>query len=125
MIEQIVGSHPIERIMDNAFVKLRKEADGDTVVGRPIMLANNVTAIPVSKVSMGFVSGGGQYSEPKEYEYPFAGASGAGMTITPICFLVYDGKAVKVVGVNSVSAFDKVVDTVPDILGKLFTRKKK
>ncbi len=123
--EQTVYEHPIERIMDSAFGKVHTLTDADLIVGDPIIMPDGTSIIPISKVSIGIVSGGGEYSNKQQSEYPFAGASGAGMSIAPVCFLVNDGKSVKMLNVGSKSPFDKVMDTVPEIVGSLFGKKKK
>lgn len=116
--------HPIERIMDSAFGKMRTLTDADIIVGDPIMMPDGTTVVPISKISIGIVTGGGEYSDKQQNEYPFAGASGAGMSITPVCFLVSDGKSVRMLNVGSKSMFDKVVETVPDVVGSLFGKKR-
>ena len=116
--------HPIERIMDSAFGKLRTLNDADIIVGNPIIMPDGTTVVPISKISIGIVTGGGEYSQKQQSEYPFAGASGAGMSVSPVCFLVSDGKSVRMLNVGSKSMFDKVVETVPDVVGSIFGKKK-
>ncbi|MCH5165782.1 MAG: sporulation protein YtfJ [Clostridiales bacterium] len=117
--------HPIERIMDSAFGKMRTLTDADIIVGNPIIMPDGTTVVPISKISIGIVTGGGEYSQKQQSEYPFAGASGAGMSVSPVCFLVSDGKSVRMLNVGSKSMFDKVVETVPDVVGSLFGKKRK
>ncbi len=116
--------HPIERIMDSAFGKVRTLTDADIIVGEPIVIPDGTRIIPISKVSIGIVSGGGEYSNKQQSEYPFAGASGAGMSIAPVCFLISDGKSVKMLTTESKGPFDKVMDTIPDVVGSFFGKKK-
>ena len=116
--------HPIESIMDSAFGKIRALTDADIIVGEPIVTADGTSIIPISKISVGVVSGGGEYGK-KVSEYPFAGASGAGMSVLPVCFLVSDGKSVRMLNVGSKSTLDKVMETVPDVVGSLFGKRKK
>ena len=117
--------HPIERIMDSAFGKMRTLTDADIIVGNPIIMPDGTTVVPISKISIGIVTGGGEYSQKQQSEYPFAGASGAGMSVSPVCFLVSDGKSVRMLNVGSQSAFDKIMDTVPEVVGSIFGKKKK
>lgn len=117
----IVGQneHPIERIMDTALTKIRTLCNADTVVGQPVTTADGVSIVPISKVTMGFLTGGGEYSDMsrEEYtEYPFAGGSGAGVAVSPIGFLVSDGKSVKLVNIDDKSPFDKIMDLLPDVM---------
>ena len=116
--------HPIERIMDSAFGKMRTLTDADIIVGNPIIMPDGTTVVPISKISIGIVTGGGEYIQKQQSEYPFAGASGAGMSVSPVCFLVSDGKSVRMLNVGSKSMFDKVVETVPDVVGSIFGKKK-
>ena len=116
--------HTIERIMDSAFGKMRILTDSDIIVGNPITMPDGTTVVPISKISVGIVTGGGEYSNKQDSEYPFAGASGAGMSVSPVCFLVSDGKSVRMLNVGSESLVDKVIDTVPNVFGAVFGRKK-
>jgi len=112
--------HPIERIMDNAFVKIRTIVDADTVIGNPVTTMDGTTIIPISKVTMGFVTGGGEYSDMSREEYdefPFAGGSGAGLTVSPVGFLVNDGKSIKIVNLNDNSSpYDKILGIIPKVV---------
>jgi len=120
------NEHPIERIMDNAFIKLKGLVSADTVVGNPVTTSDGVSIIPISRVTMGFLTGGGGYSDMSREsysEYPFAGGSGAGISVAPVGFLVNDGKSVKLVGVDDKSAYDKLLSLIPDVISS-FTCKK-
>lgn len=116
--------HPIESIMDSAFGRIRTLTDADTIVGEPIIMPDGTSIVPISKISVGIVSGGGEYGK-KSVDYPFAGASGAGMSIAPICFLISDGRSVKMLSVGKESAVDKAIETVPELFGAIFGKKKK
>lgn len=120
------NEHPIERVMDNAFVKMKGLISADTVVGKPVATLDGVSIIPISRVTMGFLTGGGEYSDlsrEKYSEYPFAGGSGAGVSVSPVGFLVSDGKSVKLVGVDDKSLYDKILSLVPDVVSA-FTKRK-
>ncbi len=124
----VENDHPIERIMDNAFVKIRSFVDTDTVIGTPVTTADGLSIIPISKVSMGFLTGGGEYSdlsEKQKDEFPFAGGSGAGVSVQPLGFLVSDGRSVKLVNVGDKSPFEKLLDIAPDIVDAVMGKIKK
>ncbi|MBQ2770009.1 MAG: sporulation protein YtfJ, partial [Clostridia bacterium] len=53
--------HPIETIIASTMENLKNIIRVDTVVGDPIRLENDTLVLPVSRVSLGFVSGGGEY----------------------------------------------------------------
>lgn len=123
MIVQTNNEHPVERVMDNAFTKIRTLVDADTVVGNPVTTEDGVNIIPLSKVTMGFLTGGGEYSDMAQQnlaEYPFAGGSGAAVSVSPIGFLVSDGKSVKIIKMDDKNPFEKILNLVPDVIDSLF-----
>lgn len=77
--------HPIESLMGTSMESIREMVDVNTVVGEPVQTQDGSTVIPISKVSFGFVAGGGEYAmankQPVE-DMPFAGGAGAGVSVT-------------------------------------------
>ena len=55
-------AHPIETIMRTTMENLKDMIDVDTVVGSPVSTGDGLTIVPVSRVSFGFVAGGGEYT---------------------------------------------------------------
>ena len=106
-------------LMRSAMDKIREMVDTNTIVGQPISTPDGVTLIPISKVSMGFGCGGGDYGklQPKS----FGGGSGAGVNIAPVAFLVIKDGITRVlpVAVPPVSTVERVVDMVPDVLDRV------
>lgn len=115
--------HPIERMMASSMVKIKSLVDTDTIVGNPVRTPDGATLIPVSKVTLGFVTGGGEYSDAnnnKKIEtFPFAGGSGGGVVVSPIGFLVDNGSTIKLMAFKGENAYDKLLDLVPGILESL------
>ena len=54
--------HPIDNMMQTTMESIRGMVDVNTVVGAPVMDQKGTTIIPISKVSFGFVAGGGEYA---------------------------------------------------------------
>ncbi len=104
-------SDHVEKTLINAIDGLKKMIDVDSVIGKPIVLYDSTTVIPVSKVSMGFVSGGSGFGKLPEKDN-FGGGAGGGVKITPIAFLVITDGNVRLVNVSE----------TPDQLDKLFTK---
>lgn len=122
------NDHPIERIMDNALIKIRSFVDADTVVGTPVTTSDGMSFIPISRVSMGFLTGGGEYSDlssEQKSEYPFAGGSGAGVSVQPIGFLVSDGKSIKLVNIGEKNPLEKLMEITPEIVDAVMGKAKK
>ena len=87
-------------IMGLSMENLKQMAGGGNVVGEPVKLDENTVVIPYCKVSVGFVYGGGEYSEssPKSMlRFPFATAGGGGVTLTPCGFLIKENGEYRVV----------------------------
>ena len=62
--------------------------DVDTVFGKAITTPSGVTIIPVSKVSVGFATGGVDFYEKRPLSPAnFGGGSGTGVSISPVAFL--------------------------------------
>ena len=52
--------HPIDTMMQTTMEQIRSMVDVNTVIGAPVTGAKGSTIIPISKVSFGFVAGGGE-----------------------------------------------------------------
>lgn len=118
------NKHPINKIMEEALSKIKTIIDVDTVIGSPLKTLDGVTIIPITKVSVGFIAGGGEYSQnipPKKQKdnYPFAGGSGAGFNINPIGFLVGKESNLRFVGVDNKNSFEKILKTVNELVKKI------
>lgn len=115
--------HPINDLMAVTMEKMREMVDSNTIVGQPITTPDGVTLIPVSRLSFGFGSGGGEYGTKQSggKEGNFAGGSGAGVDISPVAFLVVKDGFVRVlpVAVPPASTLDRVIDLAPDMLDKV------
>ena len=114
-----VYTNKIEDVMTSAMNNLRSLVDIDVVVGKPIVAEPELTIIPLTKVTMGFVSGGGEYNadlkDKKDMEYPFSGGSGGGLSIKPIGFLVMKNKEIELIKIDAKSAIEKLIETVPEV----------
>lgn len=117
----------IEGLVQTALEKVKEMIDCETVVGKPIVAADGTTVIPVSKVSVGFASGGSDLPT-KSTKDTFGGGSGGGVTITPLAFIaIYQGE-VKLLQLTANSpAGNAVVNMVPEVIDKItdFLDKKK
>lgn len=112
--------HPINDLMRSTMEKIHEMADTNTIVGQPITTPDGVTLIPISKISFGFGSGGGDYGKttPKEN---FGGGSAAGVKIDPVAFLVIKDGTTRVlpVAMPPASTMERMVEMVPDVMDKV------
>ena len=93
----------LSKLIESALSNLKTMAVADTVIGKPLEVSGGTTVIPVSKVSVGFASGGLDYMGKNTAEKPpnFGGGTGSGYTLTPIAFLVIDANGnVRLLNIN-------------------------
>ena len=109
--------HPIGNLMQTTLENIKDMVDVNTVVGDAIAASNGSTIIPISRVSFGFVAGGGDYGKkPEEMELPFAGGSGAGVSVQPVGFLVVGGDGVKMLPAQNLTAWERALNAAPQLL---------
>lgn len=122
-----MGENGIKSIMETTIEKLRSLVNSQTIIGDPIV-SNDITIIPVSKVSFGLATGGSDFPSKADNKM-FGGGGGAGVSITPVAFLVVKGENVKLVQVDGDSnTIDKAIGLVPEMFDKvkdLFKKKEK
>ena len=120
-----MSENKISDIIRTSLEKIKSLADAETVIGSPIETPNGTTVIPVSKVSVGFASGGIDYNDKKAPQNPqnFGGGGGTGMTVTPISFLIIgpDGNVqiLPITNPAQTDTIDKVtsfIERSPDLL---------
>jgi sporulation protein YtfJ len=129
-----VAEHPIEGLMTTAMESIKEMVDVNTIVGDAVQSPDGTVIIPISRVTFGFAAGGGEYSQTcsdneddkskeenadSSARFPFAGGSGAGVSINPVAFMVVGNGQIRLLPVNINSSVDKILDMIPDILGKV------
>jgi sporulation protein YtfJ len=108
---------PLKQVIDSTLENLKKVMSTDTVIGEPIHVNEKITIIPVSKVSVGFTSGGVDFDSKKNNDNKhFGGGNGAGMTVSPIAFLVVSDSGVEILNVNKEPS--GAADTISDLIAK-------
>lgn len=113
------GQHPVQETMRITMDEIRGMVDANTIIGEPISCNGGITVIPVSKVSYGFASGGSDLPT-KVAKDQFGGGGGAGVTITPVAFLVITPTDVKLMQLSvNASTPNAVINMVPDLVDKL------
>lgn len=115
------NKNQIEDIMSAAIDKIKSMVDVTSVVGTPFESKDGSLIIPLTKVSIGFVAGGGEYGIDKINlkqlsKYPLSGGSGAGVCVYPVGLLVFTKEGCRLVRVDQKSAYDKLIETIPGIV---------
>lgn len=108
--------HPIQGLMETSMLNIRDMIDVNTVLGDAITAQDGSTVVPVSKVSFGFVAGGGEYGDREENKHPFAGGAGAGVSLQPVGFLVCGTEHVRMLPVPARNSVDRIIDLMPGLI---------
>lgn len=110
--------HPITDFTQTALNNLRSLVDVNAIIGDPVTTADGTVIIPISKVSFGYASGGSDL--PTQKPDLFGGATGGGVTIQPLAFLVIQGERVELLQIQTAeNTNDRIVNAVPAVLDKL------
>ncbi len=114
-----MAEQKISEIMETTMEKIKTMVDADTIVGNQIVI-DDITIIPVSKLSFGFVSGATDFTGKNNGSQVFAGGGGAGASVNPIGFLVVKNGDVKMLPVtSSQTAAGVVFDLLPETIEKI------
>ena len=123
-------SEKLPNMLETTIQKIRDMVDANTVVGQPITTSDGTT-MPVSKISIGLGGGGSDFASSKVQngQMPFGGGVGAGVKVTPVCFLVVKEGNVRILTIAEPanSTADRIVEMVPETLDRIgsFLDKKK
>lgn len=114
----------VKELISESMSKIHEMADANTVMGTPVKV-DNVTIIPVSKVSYGFAGGGSDIPNKSDKEC-FGGGTGGGLTLQPLGFLVVADGDVRFIQVNQdTSSASGIVNMIPEVLNKVQSMLKK
>ena len=128
-------AHPTENILRTTMEQLKQIADVDTVIGAPVMTADNTVILPVSRITIGFVSGGGEYMKTDlppvkrsgaaadtdgngGHGYPFIGSSVVGVSMQPTAFLTVQDGHVSVLAAQADRTVDRLVERAPQFVAE-------
>ena len=116
----------ISGLMNASIANLDALADVNTIIGKPIITSSGFQIIPFSKVTMGNLSGGGEYGDVKVVKemdaLPFAGGSGAVVSLKPLGFLVDDGTNCRIMRVSD-EPIDNLIERAGEILRDVMAKK--
>lgn len=114
-----MAEHGVNGLMVDTMEKIRSMVDVNTIIGDPIVTHDGTTLIPISKVTFGFGSGGSDFKSRNSGDSAplcFGGGGGAGVSITPVAFLIVTGDNARILPVNmpADSSTDRLIEMIPD-----------
>ena len=127
----MANENKLEEIIRASLENIRSMIDANTVIGSPISTGNGVTVIPISKVSVGYASGGLDFNgkdKPANLPQNFGAGGGTGVSINPVGFLVVknDGN-IEMINVGQITAgsndpieqITSIIERCPDIVRRI------
>lgn len=118
-------TNKIKSLVDTSLEKIRNMVDVNCVIGDAVSLPNDCSIIPISKVSVGFLCGGGEYNDlnakRNEADFPMAGGTGGGYTVSPIGFFVMKDGKFKMINADKSSAYISLIKNASEVIKNLTT----
>ncbi len=116
----MANNNVVNETLDSVMHNLKGMVDSNSVVGDPISLPDGTILLPISKISYGFASGGGNMNMTTKTMDGLGAGGGGGITITPVAFLSIKDGVTKLLQVEPfVSPVDRVIEKMPDIMNKV------
>ncbi|MGO1819079.1 MAG: GerW family sporulation protein [Senegalia sp. (in: firmicutes)] len=130
-----MANHPIEGLMSSTMESLKDMVDVNTIVGDPVETPDGLVIIPISKVSLGFASGGSEFgkiqnesteNKDNNLKMPFGGGSGAGVSVQPVAFIVAGNRQMKLLPVDQgANILSSIMEMIPKISSSFKTKNNK
>ena len=115
----------IEDLIKISLDRVKVLMETNTIIGEPMNLKNGTTIIPISKASVGFVVGGGEYSDKSSRRvanhFPMAGGSGCGMSVSPVGFMVISQNGANFVDIENKTMYQTLLNLANKIISKIKT----
>ena len=84
----------ISTVVETALKNVNLLADVNTIVGKPLLTEDGDCIIPISKITVGVLAGGGEYGKinifNKGADLPFSAGNGSIISVKPSGFLIKD-----------------------------------
>ena len=113
----------INDLISSSMDKIKTIVDSSTIVGEKVVCEDGTTIIPRSKVTVGYVVGGGEYADLSSRRvanhFPMAGGSSGGMSVTPVGFLIESKGEINFVNVENKSLYQTVLNMFNALLAKV------
>ena len=134
----MASENKLQEVVQSTLAQIRNMIDANTVIGTPVETKSGTTIIPISKVALGFATGGLDYNDKnggaQDKPQNFGAGGGTGITVQPIGMLCVskDGDVELInIGVKNptdpMEQLSDIIDRSPEIIARikaLFTKNK-
>ena len=135
-----MAENKLTEIIQASLEEIKQVVDANTIIGTPITTPAGTTIIPISKIMVGFVSGGLDYlgknmkrvadaaqTQKPSLQTNFGGGGGTGVTVNPVAFLVVspDGNVellnvgASTPGNDKIESISNIIERSPDVISKI------
>ncbi len=120
----------IQSLMETTLETIKGSIDANTIIGDPIKTDNTVV-VPISKVTIGFGIGGGEYSKGydnktnleinnKSNDTNFAGGSAGAISVQPVAFVVVENGETRLMSLDdNINLVDNILTATPKVIEKI------
>ena len=112
----------INETIETTLKNLSTIIDANTVFGSPLKTESGEIIIPISKITVGILSGGGEYGKlgifNSSSDLPFSAGNGAVVSVKPCGFLLKENDKFKLLNVAG-NSYEKLIDKVSDFISEL------
>lgn len=122
-MKEVKSGASIEDLIKTSLDKVKMLMETNTIIGDAVKVSQDTTIIPISKASVGFVVGGGEYSDKSSRRvanhFPMAGGSGCGMSVSPVGFIVLEKGKASFIDVENKSLYQNIMNLLNKIISKI------
>ena len=126
----MASENKLQEVVQSTLAQIRNMIDANTVIGAPVETSSGTTIIPISKVAMGFATGGVDFNDKaggaKDKPQNFGAGGGTGITVQPIGMLCVDKDGnVELINIGVKNPSDPmeqlsdIIDRSPEIIAKI------
>ena len=109
----------IDDVINSTFDNIKNIVDANTIIGKTIKLSDNIFVIPVSKINVGIISGGGIMPKGNGENM----GTSTGFSISPVGFVAVSDTIVNFIPVNNVDTMTKnLVDNLFKLTEKIIEK---
>jgi len=108
----------LSKVVEQTLDSIKEIADGSGIAGKPIKVSSEITIIPLNKISVGYVIGGGNINNKKNDDMDLSGTT-TGFNINPLGFISIIENTVSFISINQVYPYKKILDLIDKALDNL------
>lgn len=122
----------IQSLMETTLETIKGSIDANTIIGDPIKTDTTVV-VPISKVTIGFGIGGGEYSKgyddkkskdtsntSDKSDTNFAGGSAGAISVQPVAFVVVENGVTRLMSLDdNINLVDNILAITPKVIDKI------